>query len=265
MHFIVSLLSMAAVVAQPGPNLLTDPGFEDSTWAGGSLSSLQSQGLIVTRQYSYGGKTSSFYVSSTSWGSPWKLWTAAWGSGNWWALNSTTTGREGTYNLSFGASAASCGVYQEVAVEPGKTYRLEALMKFSYDSSMADTWIEIEVLPQAFNGVLADDPDFDGPYKMYGSDPKAPGQKAPVFDWRSTTTMDHDPDWDFNDYGGLITATGDTLTVVLKAGGIYGPSFTAYYDSIRLYEIPEPASLLLAGLGATGLAGSVLRRRRRSG
>ncbi len=70
-----------------------------------------------------------------------------------------------------------------MAVGPGSTYRVETLMEPDYDLSISNAWIKVEVLPQASNGALTDDPKFDGPHKMHGAGPKVPGQKAPIFDW----------------------------------------------------------------------------------
>lgn len=52
--------------------------------------------------------------------------------------------------------------------------------------------------------------------------------------------------------------TGSALTF----GGVFDPGFIVPLDGFQIVEVPEPSTMVLAGLAATGLAVSSLRRRR---
>ncbi len=189
--------------------------------------------------------------------SGWITWRAPWGQQEQWRFNDTTEGRSGNYNLRISALGSSFGVYQTVAVTPGKSYRIEAKWKFELMSD--PTWSEIEVLQGYFDLQQADQRPYDLPNKMYSFD--SPENPPVAFDWLQTPVLNGTAA-DINQYRGIRKATGTRLTVVLKAGGnpAMNPnqSVVAWFDDVKLYEVPEPGAIALAAIGSAFIG----RRRR---
>lgn len=183
----------------------------------------------------------------------WTPWRAPWGQQEQYIFNDRMPGRSGKYNLKITAYGSSFGVYQEVAVVPGKYYRIEALWKATLMGEK--NWFEIELLQGPWNYELADLRPGDIPHKMYSYD--LPETTPITFDWTPTPTLDGTP-VDIHQYRGVRQAAGTKLTVVLKAGGNpdfrSGQSVVSWFDDVALYEVPEPSTLLIAGVGAV-LAG----------
>ena len=150
----------------------------------------------------------------------WTTWTGDWGSGHAWDFNNAEGGQFGTAALKLSINGEkSFGVYQEVPVTPGTAYRLDAYwtgQKFG-----DDTWYEIILLDGPWDPFQADSGG-DVVYTnfMYGYDSNTyplPGD----FGWVWAHEQNDSPvDW--MDRNGVRTATGDTMTVVLRPGAAAG-------------------------------------------
>jgi hypothetical protein len=164
--------------------------------------------------------------------SGWNPWSAPWSFLVSRTANNTEPGRLGSYCLMLSASTGSFGVYQEVAVQPGRTYKVDAYWRGV--STSAQTWYEILVL--------------DGPYtydavetapqtnRMYTYDGTALPPPMPSFGWIWAHDQNDTPvDNYWNDRDGKRVATGTTMTVVLKAGGF--SSMSAFYDDVSLVVV----------------------------
>ncbi len=170
----------------------------------------------------------------------WTPWQASWSSGVTYDYNNAEAGRLGSKCLKFyTASQGSFGVYQQVPVTPGKTYRLDAYWK-GKEVGLSN-WYELILIDGPFTMDNADqDPGVRDNY-MYAYDKNTFGLTAD-FGW----TWAHDQNApslnqvDWNNRQGLRTATGSVLTVVLKCGACCdcsGPA--AWFDNVSLVEAGE--------------------------
>jgi hypothetical protein len=175
----------------------------------------------------------------------WTEWSAPWGSSITRDYANGEPGHAGAYCLKLGhpASTGSYGVYQEVSVTPGQTYQMDALWR---GEKMGDwNWFEILVLDGPWDYDQADggDPPTEvEPNYMWAYDNNTYGLKGPTgttFGWIQASDQNGTPvDW--NHRHGQITASGSTLTVVLKAGACCGTSgIAAWFDNVTLVEVDD--------------------------
>jgi uncharacterized protein (DUF362 family) len=201
--------SVSAVAAILGPNLLTNGDFETGDSTG------------------------------------WTTWQSSWGSGFLWDFDNTEPGHVGNYCLRLGdaTTEGSFGVYQTVAVEPGKTYRVDAY--WNGERLGDNQWFEVLLLQGGFSVAQADDPAYVYDNFMYGYDNGTYGlANAGIltgdrFGWIWTHTQNAPPlnQVDWNNRRGQLTATSSTMTVVLKAGSYGSQGIAAWFDEVRLTEI----------------------------
>ena len=182
--------------------------------------------------------------------SSWTFWKAGWSIGEQVSVQSTDK-YEGSYalKLAFPSGYGSFGVYQQVAVVPGESYRISGYWKGTYSSG--DNWFEVLLIDGAFSLAHADDPQICPDNFAAAYDPA-----TSQFGWEPisaayvTTPYIQD---------GVRTASGNVMTVVLKVGGFGRPS--GYFDDMKLEVIPEPSSLVALSGGMMLLAGVIRRRR----
>ncbi len=178
----------------------------------------------------------------------WRTWDAAtWGSGEFWDFDNAEEGRLGTKCLHVGTTAqSSLGVYQEVQVTPGKTYRVDGYWKGKRYGTW--NWYEVLLIDGPFSMAQADDggePVVRANY-MYAYDNYTYGLPAD-FGWLWMHTQNAPPDGqvDYNNRKGLRTATGNTMTVVLKCGaGNDTTRADAWFDQISLVEVGTSEELV---------------------
>lgn len=171
----------------------------------------------------------------------WTSWKAGWGSGEEYDFASTEPGHAGNACLRLGGSAvaSSFGVYQQVSVSPGKTYRIDAYWK---GRKLADSnWFEVLLIDGPFSLVQADDPASAKANFMFAYDPgtyELPGPVGTTFGWVWGHAQYAPPanQVDWNNRLGRRTATGTTMTVVLKVGSA-GGGVEGWFDEIRLTEV----------------------------
>ncbi|HRR87396.1 MAG TPA: DUF362 domain-containing protein, partial [Phycisphaerae bacterium] len=171
----------------------------------------------------------------------WTPWKTTWGGGEAYDFASTEPGHMGNACLKLGgaSTATSFGVYQQVSVQPGRTYRIDAIWK---GRKLADqNWFEILLIDGPFSLQQADDPAYVKPNFMFAYDDSTYGLAGPVgttFGWLWTHEQYAPPvnQVDWNNRLGRRTATGNTMTVVLKAGST-GGGVEAWFDEIRLTEV----------------------------
>jgi hypothetical protein len=189
--------------------------------------------------------------------SGWTKWWAPWAGSSSLTVSVTTAAKySGNYGLSlYTSSFTSAGVYQQVSVTPGVTYKLEGMWKGMNPSGR---WIEALLLDGPWDYNAADNNPW---YNMYagwdgGAQPPYTPRPAPEsFDWQpfSQTAV-----W-WNWPNGR-TASTNVMTVVLKLGGNAGA--TVYFDDIHLVPVPEPSAFIVLGSSLVGLTGFALRCRR---
>lgn len=171
--------------------------------------------------------------------------------------NGGTDAHGGTYAwYCYCKSSYSGGIYQQVTVTPGVQYILDGWWKAVSDSSGV-YWYEVGMINGPWNFSLVDG-----------------GTTTTI--WKQTVQTLPDPNTDPKAYvqwstqsflpGGLgsniITASGSTITVWVKIGqGAVSPKSRVRVDDITLDIVPEPGSLLVLGVGLTGLAAAIRRRR----
>lgn len=184
-------------------------------------------------------------------GQGWTTWTdGQWGSNYFWDFTNAEPGHSGNQCLKLGTTntTGSYGVYQEVTVEPGKTYRLEGLWKGNQIGGMS--WFEILLIDGPWNQQLADSAQpatvVEANY-MYAYDENTYGfSHAGItsFPWTHTSTQNSPPGYrvDWNNRKGERTATGNVMTVVLKAGSI-APGIACWFDDMTLREVGEPMTV----------------------
>src|SRR3989304_6070899 len=99
----------------------------------------------------------------------WTGWGAGWGSNDPPQYDNTEPGRQGNYCLRLSTPAQhSFGVYQQVPVTPGKTYRIDASWKGQRFGD--DNWYEILIIDGPFSLDQAATPAVDKPNFMFAYD-----------------------------------------------------------------------------------------------
>lgn len=186
--------------------------------------------------------------------SGWSAWSMGWGVER--NTVQTTNAGSGSYSLCTligPGEKGSFGVYQEVSVTPGQTYKLSGLWKGSGKTTAS--W-----------GVFL----FNGPFALTQFE-SAPPETVAANLQAARDTWDLPPsswDWQpissawYNDsvYGtghrnGTLLAISNKMTLVLKMNGGFGldTPVTGYWDDFSLSPVPEPASWVPLLLGVFGL------------
>lgn len=206
----VGVVRAEAAVAILGPNLLTNGNFELGTQTG------------------------------------WTKWWAGWGTaGNsGWNFSHTGVGpMGGQYCLRLGDANTNCsfGVYQEVPVTPGKTYRLDAYWKGKKLGDM--NWFEVNLIDGPFDMQQADQDPYARYGYMYAYDNNTyalPGAIGTTFGWIWCHSQNAPPknQVDWNNRLGRRTASGNVMTVVLKAGTV-DTGVECYFDNVVFSEVSE--------------------------
>ncbi len=204
-----------------------------------ALAILLSQAPVIAQNLVVNGD---FAAGSTGW----TTWRAPWGSNENWDFNNTEPGHVGAACLKLGQSntASSFGVYQQVPVTPGKTYRLDAWWRGEKLGNV--NWWEILLLDGAWDIDQAD----SGPAAtveanyMYAYDNNTLGLAGPIgttFGWIWGHDQNAPPNdqVDWNNRQGLRTASGFVMTVVLKAGTT-STGVAAFFDEVSLVEAEGP-------------------------
>jgi uncharacterized protein (DUF362 family) len=171
----------------------------------------------------------------------WINWKTTWGSGDVYDFANTEPGCLGNACLKLGgtATATSFGVYQQVTVVPGKTYRIDGYWK---GRKLADNnWFEILLIDGPFSLQQADDPTYVKATFMFAYDNSTyglPGGVGATFGWIWSHHQFAPPlsQVDWNNRLGRRIAAGNTMTVVLKVGSTGGGA-EAWFDEIRLTEV----------------------------
>ncbi|MBP7936654.1 MAG: DUF362 domain-containing protein [Phycisphaerae bacterium] len=178
--------------------------------------------------------------------SGWTGWESPWGGPFVRDFADAEAGHQGSFCLKLGGSSTtgSFGVHQQVTVEPGKTYRVDAFWRGQKTGS--SNWFEILLLDGPFDIDQADsggEPVVRTNY-MYAYDnligTGLGGNVGATFGWLWAHSQDGTK-YDYNSRHGERTATGNTLTVVLKAGntGEGGAGVAAWFDDVSLVEVAE--------------------------
>ena len=141
----------------------------------------------------------------------------------WQALDLTGEGNQGTSN----------GVKQTVSTVPGKRYDLSFYLGHQYSDA-----------PGYANGPAA--------LNLY-----VDGQWARLFT-NDQNTFD-DVNWQLFSYD--FTAGSTSTTIAFQNATAYGNNY-AGLDNVSLTSVPEPASLVLLGMGLAGLVSLRYRRKR---
>jgi uncharacterized protein (DUF362 family) len=174
----------------------------------------------------------------------WTAWREEghWGSGEAYDFNAVAETGHGNRCLRLSAQTGSFGVFQQVAVTAGRTYRIDAYWKGKKVG--LSQWYEILLIDGPFSIEQADcDPCGVRDNYMYAFDKNTYGLDVPVgnyFGWVWAHQQNAPPanrvDW--NNRAGLRTASGNVLTVVLKCGACCGTSGPeAWFDDVSLVEM----------------------------
>lgn len=175
----------------------------------------------------------------------WSTWRADWGENEVWDFNNTNVSpMGGTKCLRLGGSqtSSSFGVYQQVAVTPGKTYRLDCQWK---GKRLGDqNWWEVILVDGPFSLQEADTAEYVEKNYMFAYDNVTygfPGAIGTGFGWVWTHDQYAPPrdQVDWNHRLGRRKATGSVMTVILKAGSVSTGGVEAYFDNVTLSEVSE--------------------------
>ncbi len=183
----------------------------------------------------------------------WATWRASWGGAEAWDFNSTEPGAIDGKCLHLTSGGASFGVYQQVAVTPGKTYRVDAYWKGKKLSpNGGDNWYEVLLLDGSWDYGQADGNPNVAPYddpsepvfnEMYGYDSHTYSMTAD-FGWEWTHDLNATP-IDTINRDGLRVASGNVMTVVLKAGACCeATGASGWFDNISLVEVDTGEQLV---------------------
>lgn len=208
---LILVLALTSALTLPcgAANLLTNPGFE-----------LGPSGAVPTG---------------------WTRWNATWSSGYSATADSNAT-YSGTYGLNETITGnASFGVYQQVSVAAGTAHKLNGMWKAVTAGS--SNWFEIILIDGAFNITQADSGSGMTVYNnvVAGWDPGALFNHLAPASWAwqpfsATYGNDVSPYID----NGVRTASGSTMTVVLKIGSNNSSTKpTVYFDDITLTTVPK--------------------------
>ncbi len=184
----------------------------------------------------------------------WNIYHSTWG-GNSGSIdfNSSEAGRVGNSALHLYLNAGqtdSFAVYQEVPVTPGKAYRLNGYWKARYYGQ--NSWYEVMLIDGAWDPVQADTGGsvvLNNHMFAYDTNASArcPGGNPITADFPWTWTHNQygqNVDNCWNDRDGVRVATGNTMTVVLKAGSCCGTNRAdVWFDEVSLSEVLEEESL----------------------
>lgn len=165
----------------------------------------------------------------------WTYWTASWGSGQQYGVQSAVK-YEGTYALKEwfnSGGSGSFGVYQTVNVQAGKTYKVSGWWKGWYNTAISGNWIEVLLIDGVFSVYQADDPTVVKNNFLAAYDPM-----TKIFDWEPISNAYYTGPYI---HDGMRTATGTKMTVVLKIGGFGTP--IGYFDAMtmELVDTTPPA------------------------
>jgi hypothetical protein len=177
-------------------------------------------------------------------------WQADWGTVNHdeeWHFDDQTEGRTGGYCLRLGGdnTFGSFGVYQQVPVVPGRTYRLD--MQWRGEKRGSANWFEVLLLDGPWNPAQADSGDPIAevePNYMYAYDNNTyglPGLIGDTFGWiwghEQYAPPEGQVDWNSR-YGRRVATHADgAMTVVLKAGTQSSGGVAAWFDEVSLCEV----------------------------
>lgn len=177
----------------------------------------------------------------------WQPWESPWGTPVRNVVpSSTKPGAEGDYVLKLGDDlcSSSFGIYQEIAVEPGKTYRLNC--QWAGTKLSNQNWWEVILIDGIYTYQQADEAAYVEKNYMYAYDDVTfglPGGQGTQFGWNWTHehNVNRRNEVDWNNRHGLRTATGNVMTVVLKVGNWDEPTPTTgvegFFDSVTLREV----------------------------
>lgn len=178
----------------------------------------------------------------------WTTWRADWGTNDVCDFNNPNVSpMGGTRCLRLGNSVtnSSFGVYQQVAVTPGKTYRLDCEWKGKRLGT--SNWWEVILVDGPFDMDQADNGPIVEKNYMFAYDDVTygfPGAIGTSFGWIWTHNQYAPPkdQVDWNHRRGRRKATGNIMTVILKAGSYDDDPTTgveAYFDNVTLREVSE--------------------------
>ncbi len=175
----------------------------------------------------------------------WTTWRAPWGSNEVYDFNNANVSQMGgqkCLRLGGGSTNSSFGVYQEVTVEPGKTYRVDCEWKGTRRGD--SNWWEVILVDGAYNYDQADNGPIVEKNYMFAYDSVTygfPGSIGQTFGWIWTHNQYAPPkrQVDWNHRLGRRTASGTTMTVILKAGSVSPGGVEAFFDNVTLREVSE--------------------------
>lgn len=198
----------------------------------------------------------------------WSTYHASWGGNDGQVnFNSTEPGRVGASALHLSLAPGtddSFAVYQQVAVTPGRAYRIDAAWKANHYGQ--NSWYEIMLIDGPWDPVQADTGGslvLNNHMFAYDTNASAncPGGNpiTASFPWTWTHDQyDQNVDNCWNNRDGVRVATGNTMTVVLKAGSCCGTNRAdVWFDEVSLTALTVPGGSCSVANGdfSAGLAG----------
>ncbi len=193
----------------------------------------------------------------------WTTWRAtSWGTNEVWDFenpNVSPMGGQKCLRLGGPYTQSSFGVYQQIAVTPGKTYRVDCQWKGTRNVDYTPTpgdpanWWEVILIDGPYDYNAADqDPGVRDNY-MFAYDDNTYGLMGPAgtsFGWIWTHEQYAPPkdQVDWKNRLGRRKATGSTMTVVLKAGSNASGGVEEYFDNVTLREV-QSDDYIVASVG----------------